>query len=317
MKSLEAFMIIRNEEEMLGAALDSIKGVDMVTICDTGSSDGTFDIYKEYQGKGYNLKWFKYSRFDAENHIKHFSHARNECKQHCTGDWLLYIDGDEVNEFEAEKVKNMINSQWIKPYSVLLIGVQTDIDLTHQPRVIRNSPDLWYHGAAHNSLRRFPKGLEGKSELLSTSEYYKTSLKLRAYNSPNHQREPNRTLNILLEELKIDPYNDRYIYYVVREWLNRREPIKALFYLNRYFKVAPPTNELADAYFLAATCYADMGEQMTAVEYALKAVAVLPSLRVAWRLLEALSHPQWKEYWHHMVLKADNKNVLFIRDNNK
>ena len=314
MKKLEAFMIIRNEEEMLGAALDSIEGIDMVTICDTGCSDGTFDVYKEYQEKGYNLKWFKYSRFDTENHIKHFSHARNECKQHCTGEWLLYIDGDEVNEFEVQKVKNMINSQWIKPYTVLLVDVQTDIDLTHQPRVIRNNPDLWYHGAAHNSLRRFPDGIDGKSEQLSTSEYYKTSLRLRAYTSPSHQKEPNRTLNILLEELKTDPYNDRYIYYIVREWLNRREPIKALFYLERYFKIAPPTNELAVAYFLAATCYADMGEHMKACEYALKSVAVLPSLRVSWKLLEALSHPQWKEYWHHMVVYADNKGVLFIRD---
>ncbi len=48
MKKLEACMIIKNEEQMLPKALDSLKGIDNITIVDTGSSDKSFDIYKEY-----------------------------------------------------------------------------------------------------------------------------------------------------------------------------------------------------------------------------------------------------------------------------
>ncbi len=313
MKSLEASMIIRNEAEMLPTALDSMEGIDSITICDTGSSDKTFDIYKQYQ-KTFPLKWFKYSRFNAETHIDDFSHARNECKQECKGDWLFILDGDEVCQFDIGKVQKMINSQWIKDINVLLIDVQTDIETTPQPRVFRNRQDMWYFGAAHNTLRYFPDGKEGKAIKFQQSKYYKTTLKIRAYTSPNHEREPDRTLKILTDQLQKNPYNDRYIYYLVREWLNRREPIKALFYLDKYFRIAPPSNEKADAYYLAATCHADMGDFGMAGEFALKAVGTLPSLRNAWKLLEALSHPDYKEYWAVMVKKADNKGVMFIRD---
>ena len=311
MKKLEAFMIIKNEEEMLANALDSIRGVDKITICDTGSSDGTFDIYEKHK-----VNWFKYSKFNTEQYsFKSFSEARNECKQKCTGDWLLYIDGDEVYEPGAvKKLKNMINSQWIKDYDALILEVRTDQDLTHQPRVIRNKPDMWYYGTVHNSLRVFPDGIEGRSEVFPSNRYYQTSVKVKANVSPNHEREPDRSLMLLLEQLKTQPFNDRYLYYIVREWLNRREPIKALYYLNRYFKVAPPTNEAADAYFLAATCHYDLGDQMAAMECAMKAIAILPSFRQAWVMLEGLSHKDWKEYWAHMVKKADNKGVLFVRD---
>ena len=304
-------MIIKNEEEMLADALDSIKGVDKVTICDTGSSDGTFEIYEKYK-----VNWFKYSKFNTEKYsFKSFSEARNECKQRCTGDWLLYIDGDEVYEAGAVgKIRNMINSQWIKDFDVLLVEVKTDQDITQQPRVIRNKPTMWYYGAVHNALRLFPDGPEGACEVFPSNKCYKTSLKVRANVSPNHHREPDRSLILLLEQLQTQPYNDRYLYYVVREWLNRREPIKALYYLNRYFKVAPPTNEAADAYLLAATCHLDLGDHMAAVECALKAVAILPSFRQAWKILEGISHPDWKEYWAHMVRKADNRGVLFVRD---
>ena len=304
-------MIIKNEAEMLDDALNSIHGVDKITICDTGSSDGTFDIYEKHK-----VNWFKYSKFNtAQYSFKSFSDARNECKQHCTGDWLLYIDGDEVySEGAVKKIKNMINSQWIKDFDALILEVNTDQDVTYQPRVIRNKPTMWYFATVHNSLRVFPDGIDGPNETFPASKYYSTSIQVRANVSPNHEREPDRSLILLLEQLDTQPFNDRYLYYVTREWLNRREPIKALYYLNRYFKVAPPTNESADAYFLAATCHYELGDKMAAMECAMKAVMILPSFKQAWQMLEGISHPDWRQYWNHMVRRADNKGVLFIRD---
>jgi len=307
-------MIIKNEAEMLPEALDSLMGVDKITICDTGSSDDTFGIYEDYKKK-MPLKWFKYSKFNTELYsFKSFSDARNECKEHCTGDWLIYIDGDEVCQFDIQKIKNMINSQWIKQYNVLEIEVQTDVELSRQYRAHRNKSDLWYFRNVHNNLGHFPNGRDGNIERLSLDEVYGTSLRIRARTSPNHEREPDRTLKLLESQLEGNPYSNRDLYYITREWLNRQEPIKALYYLERYFKVAQPTNETADAYFLAATCHITIGDTVSAITCALKAVAILPSFKVAWKLLESMYPEEWKPYWAHMIKKADNKGVLFIRD---
>ena len=48
-QTIEVSMIIRDEEAMLGRALESIKGVDSVTIIDTGSIDNTRDVVKKFK----------------------------------------------------------------------------------------------------------------------------------------------------------------------------------------------------------------------------------------------------------------------------
>lgn len=317
MKSLQASMILRNEEAMLPKALDSLKGIDSIMICDTGSSDSSFDIYQQYKDKGYNIEWFKYSRFDTENHIKDFSHARNECKEKCTGDWLFILDGDEFCEFDIGKVKKMINSGWTGKYEVLTVHVKSYgkestelIEKTDQPRVFRNNPTYWYVGAAHNSLMIIENG---QPMVFGQSRLYKTTFLIEAHYSPNHDADPNRTLDILTEALKANPYDTRYMYYIAREWLNRQDPLKALFYLERYVEIAQPNPETADAWFIIATIYLDMNMVPKASESAMKAVWILPSYKRAWEIVHGLSSKEFKEYWKVILDKADNKHVMFVR----
>ncbi len=312
MKSLQASMILRNEEEMLPRALDSMKGIDSVMICDTGSSDSSFAIYEEYSKK-MNLEWFKYSRFDTENHIKHFSHARNECKEKCTGDWLFILDGDEYIDFDIAKIKHMINSGWIGKYDIISLVVKSEQEETTQPRVFRNKESIWYHGAFHNRLSHWPEGREGIAEQFTFAAFYQSTFEVIAEYGPNHDKEPDRTLNIVTEALRANPGDTRALYYIAREWLTRKEPIKALYYLNLYAEIAPPTTELAEVYFILSTIYADLQIWSKASEAALKAVGVLPSFKQAWQMIYSLSHETFKPYWKVMVDKADNKSVMIVR----
>lgn len=316
-KLLEASMIIKNEEEMLPLALDSLKGIDKITILDTGSSDKTFDIYREYQDKGFDLDWYEYSQFNEEPYsLKSFSHARNECKGKCvTGDWLFILDGDEYCDFDIAKVKNMINSQWTDKYDILSITAKTDLEEVMQPRVFRNSHNFWYYSAYHNTLKYWPDGLKGRPELCAENKYYETALMIISKNGPNHQREPDRTFRILENALLENPLDSRAMYYIARELLNRKEPLKALYYLNFYAEISRPSNEYAEVCFLLATIYADLRIYPKAGEWALKAVGILPSFKQAWQMIHAISHPQFKKYWEPMIEGADNKGVLFNRSN--
>jgi len=202
---------------------------------------------------------------------------------------------------------------------LILFDVQTPLERNEQPRLIRNSPDIWYYAAAHNLPRYYPDGLEKPETSIPIphSKAWKTTYTVTANVSPNHKRDPDRTLRILQKSLTTDPMNTRNIYYYVREWLNRKEPEKALYWLGRYFKISGMTNECADAHFIAATCHLDLGDPMSAVNEALEAIKILPSFRASYEFMEMLAHPEMKPYWNRFARIADNKDVLFIRDMNK
>ncbi|NLG78652.1 MAG: glycosyltransferase [Firmicutes bacterium] len=78
-------MIVKNEEEFLPACLDSVKGVvDEIIIVDTGSTDRTVEIARQYGAKVYHYEW-----------NDDFAAARNESLRHATCGWILVLDADE------------------------------------------------------------------------------------------------------------------------------------------------------------------------------------------------------------------------------
>jgi len=301
-------MIIKNEQEMLPKCLKSIKGVDEIIVVDTGSDDDSIKIAKEHGAKVFtDYKW-----------NDHFSEARNESKKHCTGDWLLIIDGDEILESSIPAIRELIAKPFIKDKNIIMFDVNTGMEVNVQPRLFRNRPDIQWVGAAHNKLCYVRPGQPPVS-IGASDDMYKSAFKIKANFSPNHRVDPDRTLRIMSKELAQgeavigrDQYT-RYLYYVSREWLNRQSPIQALYFLSEYVKIAPPTNELADAHFMMATCYQNLGRLMDAVRAYLECIVILPSYKAAWAGLHNLGAPQTQKYWERMFHMADNDNVLFIR----
>ena len=81
-------MIVKNEESDISDCLNSfINEVDEVVVIDTGSTDKTMEIVKNFSDKVI----FRESELETFT----FSDARNESLRFCKGDWILYIDADE------------------------------------------------------------------------------------------------------------------------------------------------------------------------------------------------------------------------------
>ena len=132
---ISACMIVKNEEEFLPNCLNSIKDVaDEIIIVDTGSSDNTVTIAKEFKAKVYHHPW-----------NDSFSEARNHCLSHASGDWILQIDADEeLEQADIPKLRLAIRDN---RYNGIIIAVQSIIkDGLHtfyHPRVFRRGKGFY------------------------------------------------------------------------------------------------------------------------------------------------------------------------------
>jgi tetratricopeptide (TPR) repeat protein len=83
---LSLAMIVKDEAHDLAGCLGSVKGlVDEMVVIDTGSTDGTADIARGLGAKVESHAW-----------TGDFAEARNASLSHCTGDWILVLDADEM-----------------------------------------------------------------------------------------------------------------------------------------------------------------------------------------------------------------------------
>jgi glycosyltransferase involved in cell wall biosynthesis len=92
--TLSLCMIVRDAERSLGAALASAKPfVDEMVVADTGSVDQTREIARDCGARVSNFAW-----------CDDFSAARNYSIGQATGDWILWMDADEVLPPESGRV---------------------------------------------------------------------------------------------------------------------------------------------------------------------------------------------------------------------
>jgi glycosyltransferase involved in cell wall biosynthesis len=99
MTKITGIIIARNEEKMIGEALDSLSFCDEILVIDNGSNDKTQEIAKEKGAKIYELK------------TTDFSEIRNFALSKAEGDWVLYLDADErINEELKNSIKENVLS---------------------------------------------------------------------------------------------------------------------------------------------------------------------------------------------------------------
>ena len=301
--TISASFIIKNEEKMLPKALKSVKGVDEIIVVDTGSTDKSIEIAKAAGAKVFtDYKW-----------NDHFSEARNESKKHCTGDWLLIIDGDEELRTMIPTIREFLEQPFMKEREAIMFYVDTGREVNDQIRMFRNLPEIDWVGAAHNLP--YYKENSGYRRM----EIQQSTFNIWAGYSPNHIEDPDRTLRIMSKEIQKGPQvlgqaaYTRYLYYIAREWMNRRDPFKVVWFLEKYAKMAAPTNELADAWFLLATCYVDLGELERGVDACMQSIKYIPMFKAPWALLHNLVHVDAKPMFEKIFKMASNEGVLFER----
>jgi glycosyltransferase involved in cell wall biosynthesis len=291
-ETLTIAMIVKNEEKDLPRCLDSIKGVDEIVICDTGSTDKTVEIAKKYTKKVYtDYKW-----------NNHFAEARNYANSKCTKDWIMVIDADDYLKTPIEEVYKALKRH--KDKDAISIKLISSNSFHFFPNIFKNDPKIKWEGAAHNYVTGIKN--QAKEEGIQI---------VRGY-SPTHKKNPDRTLNILKEDVAKNPNKSREKFYLAREYFYRKDYITAIWWYNEYLKGANWKPEIAEAYLMIAKCYWKLMKGEDARMMCMHAIRINPDFKEALQLMGTMHYEPMKSKWLEYSRLATNKGVLFIRNQN-
>ncbi|HCC67674.1 TPA: hypothetical protein DEP90_00435 [Patescibacteria group bacterium] len=292
-------MIVKDEEEMLGRALESVKEADEIVIADTGSADNTIEIAKKYTDKIYTEYVWK----------KHFAEARNFSKNKCTKDWILVIDADEQLDSSFKEVRAVIKKadKLNKDFVYFKVKAKKKKTLSSDNiRAFRNIPEIEWKGAAHNYLVHKTRGKNKETS-------YYSSLRLGFYYSPTHAKYPKRTLDILEDAVAKDPNLIREKFYLAREHAYFKDYTKAIYWFDEYLKNSHFRGEIAEAYLQKARCLWLLRKGEEARISCMYAIMTNPDFKEALIFMAEMNFEPRKSKWLKYSQLAKNENVLFVR----
>ena len=222
--TLSLAMIVKNESRCLARCLRSIRSaVDEIVIVDTGSTDGTLDIAKEFAARISHFDW-----------VDDFSAARNFALNHAIGDWILVLDADEfAGEALTKEMREFIQGQpAIGRLKVISDFRQNGRELRSQSFVSRLFPrGAHFQGRIHEQIvSPLPRvNLQGE---LWHDGYLET-------------KKSDRNIQLLLAELEREPESPYFLYQLAVEYTSLSKPEKAFPCLQKAFARMQPTNPLA------------------------------------------------------------------------
>jgi len=145
---LSLCMIVRDEEELLPQCLAAVAGaVDEIVIVDTGSTDATIEIARSFGARVIEHEW-----------TGSFAEARNMSFDAAGGDWLMYLDADEVLVREdAELLRSLTGRTWREAFYLSETNYTGELDdgtaVTHNAlRLFRNRPEYRFEGRLHEQI---------------------------------------------------------------------------------------------------------------------------------------------------------------------
>jgi tetratricopeptide (TPR) repeat protein len=158
---LSLCMIVKDEAEMLPRSLAAARdAVDEIVVVDTGSSDDSVEIAHSFGARVIEREW-----------TGSFAEARNASFDAASGDWVLYLDADEVLLAEdAPLLRELTGRTWREAFYLVETNHTGELGdgtaVTHNAlRLFRNRPEYRFEGRLHEQIaHRLPAGLPERLE---------------------------------------------------------------------------------------------------------------------------------------------------------
>ena len=293
-------MIVKDESAVITRCLGSLKSlIDYWVIVDTGSTDGTQKIIKEFMkdvpGELHERPW------------KNFGHNRNEALSLAKGkgDYLLFIDADEIFQHEPNYKFPKLDKDFY--------FITTNFNGTHYGRVqlVNNHLGWKWEGVLHEGLAC--KGARSSGLIKGITNFVYTD-GARSKDPKKYEKDA-----LALEEaLLLEPKNSRYVFYLAQSYKDAGNYPKALENYQKRIEMKGWDEEV----FISMLYSAEMKELMEypkedVVKSYVKAFEYRPSRREPlYRLAQYLRKNE--HYAHgYVVAKAglaipQPKDLLFV-----
>ena len=225
MCTISLCMMVKDEQSNIRRCLESVCNiVDEIIIIDTGSTDATKAICREFDAKIFDFKW-----------QEDFSQARNFGLDKASSDWILWMDADEKLCIKDKiRFKKMISKEDVVLFSVKMLHVYgTDPEnekqhhISYNYKLFRRKLGIHFEGAIHENIQMEDIRQLDKSELCDFCEilhygYLEDQVKEKAI----------RNIKMLIHEKEINPDNPWLDYHIATELYRLKDVQRAFQFVN-------------------------------------------------------------------------------------
>jgi glycosyltransferase involved in cell wall biosynthesis/predicted SAM-dependent methyltransferase len=266
-KKISLCLIVKNEEPVLERCIRSMEGCyDELIIVDTGSTDKTVEIAKKLGARVEHFKW-----------IDDFGTARNYSFSFATGDWIMWVDADDILEKgHAQKFREIVHQHDNDPN---VTGINFPYIYSHESGGTGEIPNFKYH-----RLRIIKKG---SGEWVGRIHEYIRHDSTKAIRSDevifHHYRDEgkgtqNTARNLRILKKVVDDCTPeqlpRYLFYYGKECIYNGLYDQAIEAFEKYIPLSNWIPEKHRAMYEMAVCYLAKGDIQNARKYCFEAMLV-------------------------------------------
>jgi glycosyltransferase involved in cell wall biosynthesis len=252
-------MIVKNEVAHLPFCLASAADlVQEIIVVDTGSTDATQEIAKDWGARVYEFPW-----------CDDFAAARNESLRHATGDWIFWLDaGDRIDEDNRLRLRSLFtnlaeeNVAYLMNYVALDDGAPGRTSVVPHAKLFRKHPEIRWQYRVHEQILPAEARLGGQSRATGIVIYH------LGYQDPvvaRHKLE--RSGRFLELDFAEDPHDPVIVFNLGRTYLRLDRVAEAVPLLTRSLDSLPLELEviLRTAYALLVEAYCRLGQRRDAL----------------------------------------------------